>query len=276
MMAQAKAADPGQWNSVGAKWHLIGAPLRPAALDVALYQRAIDEIAERMKLREALILGVTPELHGLGWPEGTIVRALDRSRDMIDRVWPGSPDLATEGQWTAPPFVDGQFQLALCDGGLMLLDAEGRQQMADQLARILVPGGQAVFRLFLPPDERETPDEVMDALAAGRVANMNCLKLRLGPALESPPGEGVVLGELWQYLADRIADRDAYFGRLGWDRDEVAMVDFYRGSSARYYFITLDEVKALFEAGGAFRCLGVDRPAHLMGDRCAHIRFERA
>ena len=270
-------ADQGQWDSLAARWERHGPPLRPGPLDVALYQRAVDQLGQRPGV-PALILGVTPEIYRLRWPEGTELRALDRSREMIDTVWPGRPEQAIEGEWGAPNFEPGSFDIVLCDGGLHLLDyPAGQSELVQQLARIVIPGGQVVFRLFLPPERREDPEQVIADLAAGQIRDMNCLKIRLMQAMTSSPVEGVMLDDVWQFLHTRIGDRESFFANLGWDSHRVAVIDLYRGSQARYHFADLDSVKALFGTDRAtpFRRIDVTAPAHMMGDRCRHLRLER-
>lgn len=270
-------ADRGQWDSLAARWELHGPPLRPGPLDVALYQRAVDQLGRKTGV-QALILGVTPEIYRLHWPEGTTLRALDRSREMIDAVWPGQPEQAIEGEWGSPDFEPATFDIVLCDGGLHLLDyPAGQSELVRQLARIVRPGGHIAFRLFLPPERREMPEEVIADLAAGRIRDMNCLKIRLTQAMTNSPVEGVMLDDVWQFLHARIGNRETFFGDLGWEARQVAVIDLYRGSLARYHFADLESVKALFGAdrGAPFRCIDVTAPAHLMGDRCMHLRLER-
>lgn len=274
-MTGSDAPDEGQWRSAADRWHLLGPPLRPGAPDVALYQAAVDERARGAGLGEALILGVTPEIGTLAWPEGARVTALDRSREMIDKVWPGNPEDAVEGDWCAPPFAAGRFDMAFCDGGFHVLDPRQQAAFVAGLGRIVVAGGIVALRLYLPPATRETPDDVIRALGAGAVASMNALKLRLAHALAGRPEEGVMLDAIWRALHDRIGNRDHVFDRLGWSREEVAMIDLYRGSAARYYFDRPEAIRAVLEGGGAFRLLRTDAPAQPMGDQCVHVRLER-
>lgn len=268
----------GQWNHVGARWDDLGPPLRPAVADIALFQRALDARAALAPIDDALILGVTPEIFHLAWPETTRLRALDRSADMIATVWPGTAEQAIAGSWLDTPFADATFAMLFCDGGLQLLAHSHEQaRLTSELARIVAPRGHVVFRLFLPATTREDPEAVIAELAAGGIANMNCLKLRLGAALMESAEEGIALGDFWHFLHDRIGDRDAFFAGLGWDPGEVSVIDFYRDSPARYHFVDVATAEALFgtDGDGPFRLLDVTYPDHLMGDRCAHFRVER-
>jgi hypothetical protein len=168
--AEMSGAGAGQWGAVAERWALLGPPLRPDAEDVANFQRAVDEVAGWMPVRRAVILGVTPELWALRWPAGTEVRAVDRSPEMIAGVWPGDPCDVIVGDWTVRHFGEGSVQVVLCDGGLQLLDyPDGQAGLFAVLKEVIPRGGRAVFRLFQPPEERLSPDEVLSRLEGGRL-----------------------------------------------------------------------------------------------------------
>lgn len=274
---RASHENQGQWNGIAGRWDMHGPPLRPSPKDVALYQQAVNDIAPRPTNR-ALILGVTPELYGLRWPDGVVLKALDRSSEMIDTVWPGNPDQAILGDWGASVFEPASLDFVVCDGGLHLLDyPAGQTALADELANVVLPGGHVVFRLFLPPERRESPDQVLAELITGKIRDMNCLKLRLGHAMCGSPEEGVKLGDVWQFLHAHLGDRDAFFTQLGWDHRRVAVIDLYRDSPARYHFADLETVKAVFGADrhAPFEVVDIQAPDQLMGDQCVHLRLRR-
>ncbi len=140
------------------------------------------------------ILGVTPELYYLPWPAGCDLLAVDRSRAMIDGVWPGAAAQAVEGDWLRMPLAPASRDLVVCDGGLILLRFPGEHEMLiEKLHEIIPSGGRCVFRLFVPPAERESVEEIIAALRAGQIANLNILKLRLAMALQPSTAEGVAV-----------------------------------------------------------------------------------
>ena len=265
----------GQWDSMAECWGLHGSPLRPGQDDVRLYQQVVNELAGGGGMRRAVILGVTPELYHLRWPAGTELRAIDRSADMIGRVWPGSEEQVVRGDWTERHFPEGSVQLVLCDGGLHLLEyPAGQSDLFQEVAAMLSRGGMAVFRLFLPPAVRVGPEEVLRKLRGGEVPDMNTLKLMLGHALTDSTPEGVVLARVWDFLHAGVgSDRDAFFDGLGWPAEEVAVIDFYRDSCSRYHFSTLEEVRGLVEHD--FHVRAVLAADHPMGQQCVHLQLER-
>ncbi len=194
----------GQWPVVAGNWKQLGSPLRPVAEDVAFFERALREwcAAHPGAKPRALILGVTPELYRLPWPDPALVRAADRTPAMIAHIWPGPAAHVIQADWRELPLPDASLDVVVCDGGLHLLDyPQGQSQLARTLARLIAPGGLFVVRLFVPPPQPEGAPEVLGALLAGRIPDLNCLKLRLGMALQRSPATGVALHAVWQIAA---------------------------------------------------------------------------
>ena len=225
-----------------------------------------------------LILGVTPELYNdLPWPDLTKVRAIDRTPEMVNYIWPGPADAAAQSDWREMPWADSSFDLALCDGGIHLLPfPDGQAAMVQQLARVISPGGIFTARLFLPPKTAETPDAVLRALLDGNIPNLNCLKLRLGMALQKSAEEGVALNLVWQTLRSVSEDWSELASQLGWSLDHLSAIDTYRDSAARYHFSTANQIKSLFcEGSGAFEVLREDTGSYEMSTQCPTVIFRR-
>lgn len=270
--------SPGQWPTIAATWQLIGPPLRPVAEDVALVRAASDNWASSASHPpRVLILGVTPELYHLAWPEGTVVRAVDRTEQMLTEVWPGKRDDAVQADWLHMDWPDDSFDLVLCDGGWSLLDLPGQNGLARRLSQIISPGGRFIARLFVPPAQRESPEEVLSSLTAGQIRDLNCLKLRLGMALMRSSRDGVELGEFWRRLHDVASGSwQALAAQLGWDLDHLSVIDAYRDSSARYHFVTVDEFEATMREDPAeFVVHRVDFPGYQMGHQCPTVVMRR-
>ena len=279
-MDEPDQTDGGQWPRIAKAWRQLGSPLRPVDEDIRFFQAAIDSWQRHACApARALILGVTPELFHLSWPDNTTLRAVDRTGEMIEHVWPGARSQVVQTGWTEMQWPDSGFDLVLCDGGLHLLDyPAGQQRLAAILARIIAPGGRFIIRLFVPPPQRETPEDVMGQLFNGRVPDLNCLKLRLGMALSAALEDGVSLHAVWQYLRDAGGDWPGLAARLNWDLEHLQAIDAYRGSGARYYFLSASQVEALFcgVADGAFDLEASNTPAYPMGGQCPTLVFRRA
>jgi len=258
-------ADSAHWREISRHWAQVGSPLRPSPADVAI----IAEVARGWshvhgRAPRVLILGVTPELCRLPWPEGSVVRALDRSVDMVKAVWPGEPAAATCGDWLALDrfFPPASFDLICCDGGLgMLSHPAGQQSLARLMKEVLAPGGRVLLRLFVPPQERETPEAVLSDLRCGRVANMNVLKLRLLHALTPDLVTGVRLGEVYRRLIADEPDFEDLAARTGWPLEHIAAIGSYRGSDDRYHLVDAVQAEANLASAG-LRLLARHGPAY--------------
>jgi SAM-dependent methyltransferase len=161
------------WPRHVRQWSLVGPPLRPCAEDVAIFER----IAADQRGGTAIVLGVTPELVGMRWPAGTRVLAVERSRDVIGALFPGGAHArAVQADWRALPLEDGAARLAIGDGSLSNLRYPGEYEaLADELARVLVPGGRVALRLFAAPPAPESLADVGAALHAGRIGSFHAL-----------------------------------------------------------------------------------------------------
>ena len=213
----AKSARVNHWPTAAQRWNLFGSPLRPAAEDVDFYVAEIRQWCRGRGVPRALLLGVTPELYGLPWPEGTDLLAVDRSQAMIDNVWPGPKERVRCAEWQASDLPTASRDMALCDGGFHLLGHPGEQaELVRILARVVAPGGLVLLRLYLPPATHELPQQVLGDLLAGRISNLNVLKFRLCMALQNDVVEGVMLADVWSAMHEIAPDLRELSHQLGW------------------------------------------------------------
>lgn len=261
------------WPLMARQWEQVGPPLRPSAEDVALYQHAAGRWRGTRPPR-VLIMGVTPELYRLGWPDGTDILAVDNAKEMIEHVWPGPRSAAVCADWTDMPLPPASRDIAVCDGGLSVLAYPDRlRALLDQLRRVLAPGGLFIVRMFVPPAARETPDAVLRDLFAGLIPDLNALKLRLWTAMSGPVEEGVSVQHVWRAVHHAEPDFERLAGRLGWPLEHLLAIDAYRDSPARYYFPTVEDVRRVF--GGELGIESVSTPAYPLGDRCPIVALRR-
>jgi SAM-dependent methyltransferase len=261
---------------MAAAWEQTGSPLRPCAEDVAVYWDFARDWIDGRGAPRVLLLGVTPEIYRLPWPVRTDFLAVDRTPAMIATVWPGKPGEVLRAGWLDLPLPPASRDLALCDGGFHLLDhPAGQRKLVERLADVIAPGGRCIFRLFTPGKEHETPEAVLADLQAGRIANLNVLKLRLGMALQRSAADGVSVREMWEILRGLAPSWESLAARLGWSLDHLLAIELYRTSDARYFFTSIEQVAGLFCADDRFVCLGFRHSGYTLGERCPIIVFER-
>jgi SAM-dependent methyltransferase len=267
----------GHWSDIAKQWSQVGPPLRPSPEDIDLFTAVVEKYSSDVAELRALILGVTPELYHLKWPRDAKVLAVDHTKAMIDVIWPATPQAVICGQWTDLPLETGSVDLALCDGGFQLLShPDGQARLVRSLHRILAPAGCCVFRLFVPPEKKETADEVLADLSAAKISNLNILKLRLAMAMQIDAGQGVQLANVWNEIHRVEPDFPALAARLGWTLEHLLAINTYRDCAKRYHFLNVAGVCEMFcQNPGGFAVERFDVPSYELGERCPTIVFRR-
>jgi SAM-dependent methyltransferase len=268
--------DP--WLANAVQWSRVGPPLRPVAEDVDIVQRLATELhaSRQPNPLRVLVLGVTPEIGTLPWPQGTELLAVDRSPGMLQHVWPraGLPERASalQGDWRRLPVGDGSFDLIAGDGCYSLLPfPEQYRIFGTEMRRALAPGGRFAMRAFVRPEAREGLGAIGEDLWAGRIGNFHVFKWRLAMAVQPSTEEAVRLGDLWDAWRTLCDDPAALAERLGWPMDVVTTIDAYRGVDARYNFPTLAELRAI--ASEHFTEVACHVPSYELGERCPTLVF---
>lgn len=260
------------WARLAEQWSRLGPPLRPCDEDLRRLHRAwMDSLRTPPPAREirVLLLGVTPELACFRWSDRFHLTALDASEVMIAAVWPGDAPgrRAMPGQWLDMPLRDGQFDLVLCDGGLVNLSGPGLlPALGRELRRVLRPDGRVVMRHFARPGKPETTGALAREVGEGTLTNFNELKLRLLMALEADgEGHGVRLQDALECFGGLFPDRSAMAAKMGCDVAVLDTIDAYRGRDARYVFFSLRELAEAFDGFS----LGVGPGGgYALADRC--------
>ena len=265
---------PGDhWSDMTSRWVHVGRPLKPTPDDIEVFERFAASTAQKVgRGLEALLLGVTPEIVGCRWPQGTRLTAVDSSRAMINAFWPapGAPAarIAICADWRDMPLRSSTIDLALGDGcNAALPFTDGVSVMIREVARVLRPEGLFLLRVFVRPEPAETVEDVARDLAAGRIGSVHVLKWRLFAALCDDVEIGVRLGDVWD-VWNRIRNLAApYSPAPGWSAAEMGTIEIYRGDTeTRFYFPTLAQLRALMSQRFASqRCIYGD---YELADRC--------
>ena len=133
------------WDAIRRHWQLLGSPLCPPPEAVATYEHELG-----LQSLDVVLLGVTPELAGLG----RTMLALDELPTMISGIWPG--DTATRkavaGNWLDMPVAGASIDAVIGDGCLSALGLSvARRALFAEIARVLGANGYAGLRLYASP-----------------------------------------------------------------------------------------------------------------------------
>ncbi|MFO1515104.1 MAG: class I SAM-dependent methyltransferase [Verrucomicrobiota bacterium] len=265
------------WERQVAAWNRLGAPLRPSAEDIAAYETIVETWSRQHGPPRGLVLGATPELARLLWPTGSNVLAVDRSREMIQHIWPGHPSPGQGGlcsDWLNLPLADQSRDLVLGDGPFTQLSfPDGYQSVAHSIRRVLAANGRVIIRFFTRPEVAEAPEAVFADLGNGRIRSFHAFKLRLAMALQERVEQGVQLQTIWNYWADAVSPSELT-NRLGWRPEVISTMENYRGLAVRYTFPTLDELRRVLNPYlTESKCLV---PEYELGERCPILTFRPA
>jgi SAM-dependent methyltransferase len=257
-----------RWPPHPRQWDLNDSPLRPCDADIEIVEAAVAASGRPVR---GLVLGVTPELIGMHWPAGSRVTAVDSSAVMIAKAV-GAPATFVRADWRALPLAEASVDLAVGDGSISCLSFPREyEQVADELARALVPGGQLVLRLFASPPIRETVADVVGALAAGAIGSMHVLKWRVAMAVAD--GHDIPLAEIGRVFEDVIPDPAAFAAASGWPIELVESVKHYKRASIVLSFPTADE--ALEALAPRFALVSRHTPGYELGERCPTVVLTR-
>ncbi len=267
------------WKVHAQQWAHHGSPLRPSVDDIRPLESAVN--ARRpgtVGLGRALLLGVTPEIAHMRWPDGTYLVAADRSMEMIHSIWLPEPPPGGSvscADWQRLPFGGGCFDSVHGDGCFNALDYRAQYgSVARELRRVLVPGGIFTLRAFLRPQVSEQPEQVFADLHAGRIAGFHAFKWRLAQSLHGSIEQGIPVARIWEAWHAAGVDVKALAARTGWSEGTIATIDVYRGAPAVYTFPTLPELRAAVE--GIFTELDCQFGGYELGERCPTLIYQAA
>jgi len=241
-------ASAGHWSGHAERWQDLGAPLKPLREDMDAVIAAYGDLAPRADGFDALLLGVTPQLATLPWPAHTRLTAVDHAFGMVSRVWPGGPAGGRGGaivaDWRALPLGDRSIDFVAGDGSYNSVESIAAQRaVSAEVVRVLRAGGSFALRVYVRPEEQTSPAEVVDQLRRGAFASFSAFKMRLLMAMPPSADGSIRLGDAWERWAEGAIDPAALAAARGWPAAAVATIDAYRGSDARYVFLSLAETR---------------------------------
>lgn len=265
-MSQHDRTSPVEWRNFPAVYKRLAPPLRPARSDVERMRAAIAGHDDK-----ALLLGVTPGVAALGQD----LTAVEGSRAMIDRLWPGdeADRRAKVGDWTALPFEAGRFGSVIGDGALNSV-AGGLDSLIGEIARVLREGGIAAQRVFASPDHREDLEAVRADALTGRIGNVHALKWRIAMAIAQAPDYLVPVVDILAAFNAMFPEREELASITGWERLEIDTLDAYVGAWHSLCFPTRSVLQD--RGGGHFASFRiVESQGYPLAERCPLIVWTR-
>jgi hypothetical protein len=263
------------WNNQSAKWKHVGSPTRPSQEDQNIIASIISKKQQNADSTNAVVLGVTPEMIQLRWPEGTTITAVDMNESMIQTLYKPHeiyPTSVKQERWQAISLPDNSTDIVVGDGIFTPLEKEeDLVGLFAEVDRILKPSSMMVVRAFIRPEETEAIDTVVKDALSGKIKNFGSLKWRLAMALTDNKGR-VNPAEIHKKFNALFPDR-AYLGTSGkWSLDEISTIDAYEKIEGVFTFLTLNELVKISQPYA--KIIEKKVGSYELADRCPIIVFE--
>ena len=238
------------WSEHAKQWSHIGAPLRPSLEDTRLIESQLFSASDNDRALNAMLLGVTPELALMSWPNNTNLLAIDRNQSMIDGVWPINElkinATAMSGNWLSTKQKTHSMDIVVGDGCLTLLSyLEHYSAFFKEIQRIVATDGNFVIRHFTRPEQAENIEDIFSDLLNGKIGNFHIFKWRLGMALHGSIEEGVKVNEIWETWKDKNIPVKQLVEQNGWTIESINTINNYKGVNTVYTFPTANEVSEI-------------------------------
>ncbi|MEM7134191.1 MAG: class I SAM-dependent methyltransferase [Chloroflexota bacterium] len=267
-----------QWNKYSSAWNLVAPPLRPSYEDLNFIQR---ECFPRLQNTDSTpnqvaILGVTPEIALLPWPEDTNIIGIDSSPLMIDQVWPRKQvqrGRAICGNWRELDLPDSSCDMVVGDGSFVLLDYQNDYKVVlSEIFRVLKPQGFLSLRIFLNLDQPENVKHVFTQLKSSSIGNFHVFKWRLAMALQNNVENELTTRRVLECWQQEIPEPEELMNELGWSIDVLKTINVYEKSESILTFPTLRQIRDLFSSKFVEEVCNF--PTYELGERCPSILFQ--
>lgn len=83
----------------------------------------------------------------------------------------------------------------------------------------------------------------------------------------------LILADVWSRWDAEFPEKEVVSALSGWSMAAINTLEAYRGATARYSFLRIDEVAALFAP--EFEVIEILQPEYELGDRCPVVHFRR-
>ncbi len=258
------------WSSLGRAYERSGPPLRPSLADIQLIESALEAWRGQHPSQplRALLLGVTPGLAEMRWPEPSTLLGVDNSMPMVRGVWPGDVPgrrRAVCASWLALPVARGAIHIVAGDGSINCVRyPDGFRALAESVSGVLAQDGIVAIRCFVQPPVQETPEDVFADIP--RTPDFHYFKFRLLMSMQRDSRDGVAVDEVYRCWASHSVDRKLLNTRLGWEDEVIDTIELYKGKDTVHTFPTLLEVRSVFDT--FFEETGCLFHSCPMGERC--------
>jgi hypothetical protein len=262
------------WTRVARTYAQMRPPLRPSVEDIRFLEQTVAAYALRQpKARQALLLGVTPDIAAMRLPSAFSLLGIDCSYPMVKGVWPRNLPgrrWGINGNWMALPAAPSSCDIVIGDGSMNCLRyPDEHRAFAESVLSVMKPDGIFILRCFAQLENRENADQVFEDALSGRIPTFTQFRYRLLMALQPNAREGIAVKSVYRCWTERSAGDPLLLSRAGWPEHDVDVIELYRDCGAVHTFPTLAECRATLSE--FFDEISVSFPTYYAGDRCPRL-----
>ena len=142
------------WDNYAHTWQHVKPPLRPSQQDLEVMLTAIkqQQTIVSPKKSQAVLLGITPEIAEMQWPDNSELLAFERSAGMKQVNWPGDISgkrHAYTGNWLELTVNTNQADIVIGDGSFNCVAfADEFEKVTQEIDRVLNENGVLIMRFF--------------------------------------------------------------------------------------------------------------------------------
>ena len=270
------------WSGLASQWHAVGTPQRPSKEDVdLLFEQILSTYKQQKTLTSsysACVLGVTPELIQGPWPYLTTINAVERSADVISRLWKPHPELSStvhQAEWHHMPVEAGYFDVVAGDGCVTQFpDRAYYKKFFEEMYRVINATGFIAMRCFLRPTAPHPLETIAELIHSGEIENFGSLKWLIAMSIVNRETLEVKVADIAATFDRHFQNRDALVSSSGWSLETINSINAYYGSTATYTFPTHQELEKLCQP--YFKITSAIHGTYELSPHCPVLKFERS
>lgn len=221
------------WAARTTHWSKIKQPLRPHFSSIAVQKQWIGS-----PIGSVIVLGVTPEFHGLF----DNITAIDREAVMIEKIWPGDTDTKHTmlADWLTIELSDNFYDGVVGDGSLnMVKFPNDAATLLNKCLSWIKPGCGVAVRVFSRPEEPITIEQLKSSI---HDLSWDAWRCYMKMYMAGKYGVNIPSASQLDIFNDIFPDRIALAKETGWDIEQINIsMDSYKNGKMNTSFPTRSE-----------------------------------
>jgi len=272
-----KKTNESIWSKQSTRWSNVGSPTRPSLEDSAIMTKQARLCLNYIKEPKICVLGVTPEIIQLDWPNKAKLYAFDSSKDMIKKLWIYNRKIDSQvsmADWNHLPLKKNSMNFILGDGSFTALQGiEEHKSVTREIERVLKNGGSLIMRCFIRPNKKETINQIKKDVESNKILNFGTLKWRIAMALTDSKTSTVQPSHIYNIFHETFKDLSKLTSYNKWTLDDISTLDSYANMSGFFTFLTESSLKQYMPKNLKFISKKIGN--YELAERCPTMLFKK-